>query len=102
MGSALLSSVDNPFFGKGGTGVIGAARIIQAQLLLPYPEFGQVSMQFSDFNRARYDSMALKAQKRFSHGLTFLTSWTWSKSFDGGYSTPQNFYDLGAEYSLSV
>jgi hypothetical protein len=57
--------------------------------------------------------MVIKAQKRFSHGLTFLSTFTWSKNMDessGGVGTslnggaqgaPQNPYDTAAEYSLS-
>src|SRR6185369_7275620 len=41
-GAALLQSVDNPFFGKGGIGVIAAAKVQRQQLLRPYPQFGSV------------------------------------------------------------
>jgi hypothetical protein len=112
LGSALFTTVDNPFFGKGGTGIIAPARITQAQLLAPYPEFGGVGMTFGDFNHARYDSLAIKAEKRLSKGLVFLSSWTWSKNRDialgppnnqnGGAGAPQNIYNLEAEYSLSL
>jgi hypothetical protein len=57
--------------------------------------------------------MVIKAQKRFSHGLTFLSTLTWSKNMDessggvgsslnsGAQGAPQNPYNLAAEYSLS-
>ncbi|MDQ6760773.1 MAG: TonB-dependent receptor, partial [Acidobacteriota bacterium] len=39
MGTALNSAVANPFFGRGGSGAIGAATVAQYQLLLPFPEY---------------------------------------------------------------
>ncbi len=111
-GSALLQSVANPFYGHGGTGVIGSAKVQAAQLLLPYPAFGAINYMFDDQNHARYDSLVLTAQKRFSHGLTFLSTLTWERSTDGssggagnslnsGAVGPQNPYNMAAEYSLS-
>lgn len=110
--AGLSASVPNPYFGKGGGNQIGNATITQARLLRPFPEFGNINYAFSDYNHAKYDSMVLKAQKRMSHGLTFLVSWTWSKNFDetfggagnnlnGGTQGAQNVYDLGREYGLS-
>ncbi len=112
LGSALTRSVANPYFGRGGVGVIGSANVTQYQLLLPFPTFGALNKQFSDYNKARYDSLVLKAQKRFSHGLTFLSTFTWSRNKDasgggpgntlnGGNKGPQNPYDPGAEYAFS-
>lgn len=111
-GPALLASVANPFYGHGGTGVIGKANVQAAQLLLPYPTYGQINYLFDDQNHARYDSLVIKAQKRFSKGLTFLSTLTWSKGYDasaggagntlnGGAVGPQNPYNMAAEYSLS-
>lgn len=112
MGSALTQKVANPYYGKGGTGVIGGATVTQAQLLRPFSAFGNLNYQFSDQNMAAYDSMIFKAQKRFSKGMTFLTTWTWSRNLDassggaannlnGGNVGPQDAYNMAAEYSLS-
>ncbi len=112
LGSALNDRVANPFFGKGGTGVVGGSTITRAQLLKPFPAFDQVNFQFSDRNRAVYHSMVVKLQKRFSQGLSLLSTWTWSQTMDassggagnnlnGGNVGPQNAYDMNAEYSLS-
>ncbi len=111
-GSSLTATVANPFYGHGGTGVIGGATVSQVQLLLPYPTFGAINYQFSDLSHARYDSLIAKAQKRMSMGLTFLTTLTWSRNHDassggagnflnGGAAGPQNPYDIESEYSLS-
>ena len=80
---------------------------------MPFPAYTGINEIFGDDNHASYNSMVIKAQKRFSHGLTFLSTFTWSKNMDessGGVGTslnggaqgaPQNPYDTAAEYSLS-
>ena len=108
----LNASVANPFYGKGGTGIIGGPTVGQYQLLLPYPTYGAINLAYASYNHARYDSMIVKVQKRFSQGLTFLSSITYSKNLDassggpgntlnGGNKGPQNPYNTAAEYSLA-
>ena len=91
---------------------VGTATVPQAQLLRPFPTFGNINLSFSDYGKARYDSLAVRAQKRLSHGVTFLTAWTFSKNYDnvsggagnnlnGGNVAPQNPYDLRSEWGLS-
>lgn len=112
MGSALTQSVPNPFYGNGGTGVIGTATVQESQLLLPYPTYSSISKLFTDNNKAKYDSLVLKAQKTFSHGITFLSGFTWSRNWDessggagntlnSGAAAPQNPYNMGSEYAFS-
>ena len=111
-GSSLTASVANPFYNKGGAGVIGAATVSQVQLLLPYPTFSAINLQFNDSSHARYDSLVAKAQKRMSMGLTMLSTLTWSRNHDAssggagnflnaGNNGPQNPYDMASEYSLA-
>jgi hypothetical protein len=112
--AALGASVANPYYVPGGPGIIGSAKVTQAQLLRPYPAFGDINIQYSDQNKAQYDSLVLKAQKRFSRGLTFLSAYTYSKNFDrssggtgsdvnrGSKNSPQNVYDLPAEWAPSI
>jgi hypothetical protein len=118
LGSALTSSVANPFYGApGAAGVIGSATTTKAQLLLPFPEYGAIS-ENTNFAHAKYDSLAIKVQKRLTKNLTFLTALTWSKSEDNEFasggsnafngfagstppSSPQNVYNLNAEWGLS-
>lgn len=111
-GSALTATVSNPFFNKGGAGVVGTSTVTQAQLLFPYPAFSTINYIFSDRSHARYESLVAKAQKRMSMGLTFLSTLTWSRNHDissggagnflnAGASGPQNPYDMEAEYSLA-
>jgi hypothetical protein len=113
MGSSLLQAVSNPFFGKGGAFAIGSSTVARNQLMRPFPQFGNVNAIYYDSNHARYDSIAIKAQKRFATGLSFLTTWTFSKNYDASFGSgntftsvpataPQNSYDLDAEYGLAI
>lgn len=111
--TALNASVPNPFSGIIGSGTLSGTTVGRYQLLLPYPAYTYIYQQFGSQNHASYNSMILKAQKRFSYGLTFLSTMTWSKNMDasttgpgnnlnpGAQTYPQNPYDVGAEYSLS-
>jgi hypothetical protein len=118
MGSALNTAVPNPFYGHGGTGVIGNPTVAQAQLLLPFPEYSTIGM-VTNPSSAQYDSMVFKAQKRMSAGLTFISTFTWSRNEDNEWgsgtsnsfntfagstppSQPQNYYNLGAEWALAA
>ncbi len=47
------------------------------------PQFNQVNLQENGLNSS-YQSLTLKAEKRFSKGLTFLSSFTWSHNIDHG------------------
>ncbi len=110
--SALTAAVANPFFGKGGSGVIGGSTVAANQLLRPYPHFAAVNFTNSDRNNAHYDSMILRAQKSFSKGLTLVSAYTWSKNYDllgggtgnnlnAGNAGPQDVYGLDGEWGLS-
>ncbi len=91
---------------------MGSASVSAVQLALPYPTFSSVNYQVSDRARARYESLVLKGQKRMSMGMTFLSTFTWSRNHDsssggagnflnGGAAGPQNPYDLESEFSLA-
>jgi hypothetical protein len=83
LGSQLNSAVPNPFLGTAG-GVLNLASptITLAKSLLPYPQFGTISMQSSDQNHAQYNSIYVKAQKRMGRSLNLLTTYTWSRNMD--------------------
>jgi hypothetical protein len=112
LGTALTASVPNPFYGNGGTGVVGTAKVQASQLLMPYPAFSSINYQFDDNNKAKYYSLIVKGQKRFTNGLTFLSAFTWSRNWDessggagntlnSGGVAPQNPYNMAAEYAFS-
>src|SRR6202030_79232 len=81
LGQAYLNtSVTNPFFGIPGVGgALTGKTVTRAQLLLPFPEYGQIS-ENTTLAHARYDSLIMKVQKRFSRGLTFLGTMTWQRN----------------------
>ena len=73
----------------------------------PYFGFAQL-FQAQDSVSSNYHSLQAKLDKRFSNGLSFLASYTWSHSIDGASVFfgsgangttifPQNNYDLAAE-----
>ena len=113
--AALNAQVTNPFYNVPAVagGSLSGATISAFRLLLPFPAYTGIKEIYGDNNHASYNSMVVKGQKRFSHGLTFLSTFTWSKNRDesaggvgsslnpGAQGAPQNPYDTGAEYSLS-
>jgi hypothetical protein len=111
LGSAALNvSTTNPFYQAGGPGLIGQQKIPYYQLLLPFPQFASVNVITTD-SASSYNSIAARVERRFTNGLTFLSTYTWSRNFDGSYETsspsggsnvgPQNIYDLKSEYGRS-
>ena len=76
----------------------------------PYPTFGRIQLVDNSANAA-YNSFFAKATKRFSGGVTVLTSYTFSRSQDDssgirvqGSDTlfPQNSYCRKCEWALSA
>jgi len=119
LGSGLTKSVPNPFYGTpAALGVLGGATVSQAQLLQPYPEYQSV-LDYSNGATAEYDSLIIRAQKRLSHGATFVSTFTWARNYDDEFGSassnyynsdsgsaapgyPQNVYNLGAEWALGA
>jgi carboxypeptidase family protein/TonB-dependent receptor-like protein len=68
----------------------------------PYPQYGSFSNIVNRGNSS-YNALQLKVQKRTSHGLMFLSAFTFSKSINDqpeiccSSPTPQNSYDLASE-----
>lgn len=58
----------------------GPAR--QSQTSRPYPQFSNVFHESPPWGNSAYHSMTVKAEKRYSGGLNFLTNYTWSKFID--------------------
>lgn len=74
----------------------------------PYPAFGNIDFRESSGNSS-FNSLQVRAERRFSH-LTFLASYTFSKSIDnasaavgsaGSTNSPQDSRNLRAERGLS-
>jgi hypothetical protein len=113
LGSKLNTKVANPFYGtSGGIFNLASPTVAQSQLLLPYPQYGAITVTGTDQNHARYDALYIKMQKRVGKGVNILTTYTWSRNMDasnGGSntfnsqpSTSQDNYNRAAEYSLAA
>jgi len=94
----------------GGSATLG-------QALRPYPQYQVDTVeglsQLRDFGEAvgvsTYNALQIQARKRFSQGLSFLASYTWSKTLTDAESQfnefsgfTQDFYNRKAEKALSI
>jgi hypothetical protein len=79
----ILPNLTNPFYDIPaffGTGQ-GNRNIARQRLLRPYPQFQNVA--FNDpAGFSWYHSMQLRATRRYSRGMTVMTSYTWSKNME--------------------
>jgi hypothetical protein len=57
----------------------GPTATIQARR--PFPAWG-TALSLDSYVTSNYNSLQVKAQKRYARGLSFLTAYTWSKSID--------------------
>ncbi len=86
-----------------------------AQALRPFPQYKSINTDccLENVGQSSYNGLLVKAERRFSAGLTLLASYTWSKTltdadsalpafstFSGGGSV-QNSYNLHGEKALS-
>ena len=59
------------------------------QALRPYPQYSGVTHQDAPYGVARYNSLQIKATRRYSNGLTFMGSFTWTKNLTNIGGSPQ-------------
>ncbi len=115
MGSALLTQVNNPFYGLITSGTLAAKTVAQGQLLRPYPHYTGYAVTAAGNRNSIYHSLQTKLEKRFGRGATLLAAYTFSKfisdtenvsswtesAYGGGMFQTQNWYNLRAERALS-
>jgi outer membrane receptor protein involved in Fe transport len=110
LGPQVNQTVDNPFYGIITVGTLAQKTIRQGQLMSAFPQYTSVGVQFPTAASSIYHSLQLKAEKRFSAGLTFLLGYTFSKAIDDNSGTMnwldpatghQNGYNRRADRSLS-
>jgi Carboxypeptidase regulatory-like domain/TonB dependent receptor-like, beta-barrel len=83
LGAPLLQRVPNPCFGVvPASSSLGGATVPRAQALRDFPCFNTVSLYRNNVGNTSYNALEVKVEKRFSHGLSFLLSYTWSKLID--------------------
>jgi hypothetical protein len=112
--ATLQTYVPNPFYGiiTNINSPLSSAMVPAYQLQLPHPQFTGFSGDAAPVAFSTYDSLQMKLQKSFSHGVQFLATYTWSKSIDdassigsngelGGVTTLQDPNNLAGERSLS-
>ncbi|RXH54724.1 TonB-dependent receptor [Granulicella sibirica] len=110
LGTQLQQSVANPFYGIITTGAESGKTIPRSYLAAPFPQFTAVYLSYLSGGYEIYNAFQLKVNKRISHGLSALVSYTAQKQIDnysgiqnvgnitGGI---QNIYNPGAERSIS-
>ncbi len=110
LGTRLQQSVPNPFYKIITTGPEANPTIPLSYLLTRFPQFTGVNIQFPGGGNSSYHSFQLKVEKRFSHGINALLSYTGQKLIDDfsqlsnvGNSTGglQNIYDRASERAVS-
>ena len=81
LGTAQSAAVRNPFLGAfPATSSLGqAATVSQRQLWLQFPQFTSVNMNGANTGTSTYNALQVKAEKRLSHGLTILATYSFSK-----------------------
>ncbi|HEY1343233.1 MAG TPA: TonB-dependent receptor, partial [Bryobacteraceae bacterium] len=78
----LSANVKNPFAGLiPGTGLNGSTTQLQ-NLLKPYPEFGGITMSANSNGSSYYHALDVRLEKRYSHGLTLLANYIWSRTIE--------------------
>ena len=86
------------------------SQLANTNLARPFPLFGGVQVMSAP-SSSHYNALYLKLQRRFSQGVSFLSSFSYGKSIDNGSGvrttdgdslTPSNNYDLGLETGLSA
>jgi hypothetical protein len=55
-----------------------------AESLRPFPQFGGIRNLWAPLGSTWYDALQMRLTKRYSHGLEFNASYTWSKEFTIG------------------
>ncbi len=114
LGSSLLDSVPNPYYGliTSAGSSLAQPTVQRGQLLRPYPEYTGVQASGNGTGNSTYESLQVKAEKRFSGGNSILVAYTHAKLISdtdtitgwleaGGTGGYQDFNNLRAEKSLA-
>ncbi len=110
LGNQLTQPVANPFYGIITSGALAGKTIPYGQLLRPFPEYTGVEDVQPPSASSNYNAFAVSANHRFSNGIQFLVSYTWSKYLtnsegpegwtNGQAQSVQNWYNTSLEKSV--
>lgn len=79
----LNTLVSNPMAGLiSSNGTLNASTIVKSALLIPYPEFGGITMYNRPLGYTSYNALQISARKRFADGFSFQFHYTWSKQMN--------------------
>jgi hypothetical protein len=67
--------------------------------LVPFPQY-KVTNSYNNTSNSSFNSLQISAQKRLSHGTTFMVNYTWSRTIDDG-GTFRSGYAIPEAYSNS-
>ncbi|MGI8958798.1 MAG: carboxypeptidase regulatory-like domain-containing protein [Bryobacteraceae bacterium] len=100
--AALNTYVPNPFSGiiTDPSSSLSSPTVQASQLQLPFPQFTGFSGDEPPWANSIYNALQLRVEKRFSHGLQALVTYTWSKSIDDASTTSGGTTWLGGITSL--
>src|SRR5262245_49198848 len=112
-GASLQALVANPFVGliPYPTSTLAAAQVQRGQLLRPYPQYTGLGSFRKPQGNSIYHALTLRADKRFSKGLSLLVAYTKGKLIDdvsqtvtflGPAGNKQDAYNRRAERSIST
>src|SRR5262249_9380212 len=112
-GATLQTLVANPFVGliPYPTSTLAAAQVQRGQLLRPYPQYTGLGSFRKPQGNSIYHALTLRADKRFSKGLSLLVSYTKGKLIDdvsqtvtflGPAGNKQDAYNRKAERAVST
>ncbi len=95
--AALNTYVPNPFYGiiTDPNSSLSSPTVQASQLQLPFPQFTSFSGDSPPWANSIYNALQLRVEKRFSHGLQALVTYTWSKSIDDASTTDGSTTWLG-------
>jgi hypothetical protein len=110
LGNALNNPVANPFYGVITSGPLSTPRVLQSQLLRPYPQFENIYILNHNGATSSFNALVLRATERLTSGLTLLASYQRSRAMDNasedqGWEVSDAFrdwYNLAAEKSVSA
>lgn len=98
------TQVDNPFYGiiTDPNSSLSAKTTSRVQLIQQYPQFTGVSGNDPPWANSFYHGLQVRLEKRFSHGLQFLSTYTFQKSIDDSSVAGGNVTWLGGTTTGAV